>query len=149
MKQKKLIIITIVIVVILLILCLASYFSLKSFNSKKSTNEQENFVQILEDETKVNLSPKLSETKQVDGLEISNITLKESGNITQLLGTITNKTEEEMAESIIKIAFIDKEGNEMTSIETYIKKLQPGESTGLNASTTFDYSNAYDIKITK
>ena len=148
MKKKKLILI-IIIVVILLILCLIGFFIFKKIKNKTNIIENENLVQTMDDETKVNVSPKLAETKQIDGLEISNITLTENSNVTQLLGTITNKTEKAIEESIITIVFVDKDGNEMTSIETYVKKLQPGESTGLNASTTFDYSNAYDIKIKK
>ena len=137
--------------VILIILLSISVLYLVLNKEKEKENEElaENYVQILEDGTKQNTSSKLLEPKEIDGLEITDLNLIESNNLTRLTGIITNKTEEKKGEYIINIIFVNKNGEELTNLETYVKGLEPGESTLLDTSTTFDYTNAYDIKITK
>lgn len=150
MKNNKKLVIIFIILLIILVICIGIGVYLWSQKEKSiPQNQEEGYSQILEDGTKLNISQKLSETKTVDGLEITNIQLTEKGNTTQLLGTITNKTNEKKEASIITIIFLDKEGNELTNIKPYIKELEAGESTVLNASMTFDYTNAYDIQVTK
>lgn len=146
MKNKKVIIITVGIMIALAIICTASYFIISNMNNN---NQPQNLVKVQEDGSKISINPKLEKARQVDGLEITNLALTENGNVTKLTGTITNKSAQEKGDYLIKITFLDKQGNVMTTIEPYVKKLQPGESTNLNASTTFDYTNAYDIQISK
>ncbi len=146
MKNKKIVIIIACTIMLLAILCTASYFIISNINNN---NQPQNLVKVQEDGSKISINPKLEKARQVDGLEITNLALTENGNITKLTGSITNKSGEEKGDYIITITFLDKEGNTMTTIEPWIKKLQPGESTNLNVSTTFDYTNAYDIQISK
>ncbi len=54
-----------------------------------------------------------------------------------------------MSSTQITITVLDKSGNTIATIPAYIKALSSGESTALNASTTFNYANAYDIVIKK
>ena len=117
--------------------------------SKTNNNQTEEFVNILNDGTKLNTSDKLHETKTFDGMEISNFQLTENGNVTLLLGTITNTSTEKKGGYPISITILDKDGNELTVVAAYIGELEPGESTQLNTSATFDYINAYDFEITK
>ena len=42
-----------------------------------------------------------------------------------------------------------KNEKEITTIGGYIGEVNPGESTQLNSSATFDYANAYDFRIEK
>lgn len=150
MKKNKKLVIILVIILIILVLCIGVGIYIWKEKNKPIPQEQgKEYVQTLEDGTKLNVSQKLSETKIIDGLEITQLQLTEKGNTTQLLGTITNKTNETKKASIITITFLDKQGNEITSMKPYIKELKANESTPLNASMTFDYTNAYDIKVTK
>lgn len=137
--------------VILIILLSISVLYLVLNKEKEEENEEleENYVQVLEDGTKQNISSKLAETRQIDGLELTQITLTEANNMTHVVGKITNTTNEKMEEQKINIVLVDKKGEVLTTLETYIKSLEPGENTTLDTSTTFDYSSAYDIKITK
>lgn len=134
---------------ILLIAGTIIYFVYFKSNGETEEEEQGNYVQVLEDGTKQNTSSKLLEPKEINGIEITNISLTESNNLTKLSGTITNKTDKKIDEHKINIIFVNKEGEELTILETYVKSLEPGESTILSSSTTFDYSNAYDIKLTE
>lgn len=148
-KNKKIVIISSIILIILAIIVLVSWLIWQQYNKSTQQDKTQQYVQVLEDGTKLNVSKKLTESKTVDGLEITDLQLTEKSNITQLLGTITNRSDKTSEASIITITFYDKEGNVMTELKPYIKELKVGESTQLNASTTFDYTNAYDIKITK
>lgn len=116
---------------------------------ENNTVEEEKYVEVLENGTKLNTSEKLKETKEIDGMEISNMQLTEEGNITKLLGTITNKSNTTKGNYEINIKLIDENGKELTTLVGYIGELEPGESTQLSTSTTFDYANTYDVEITK
>ena len=54
---------------------------------------KEEFVDVLEDGTKLNNSTKLAETKTFNGMEISQFQLTEKDNVSILLGTITNTSD--------------------------------------------------------
>lgn len=116
---------------------------------ENNTVEEEKYVEVLENGTKLNTSEKLKETKEIDGMEISNMQLTEEGNITKLLGTITNKSNTTKGNYEINIKLIDENGKALTTLVGYIGELEPGESTQLSTSTTFDYANTYDVEITK
>ena len=58
---------------------------------KESNVVKEEFVQNLEDGTRLNTSKKLSSSKTIDGIEISEIQVTEKNNETLLLGTLTKK----------------------------------------------------------
>lgn len=150
-KQEKRMILIIVLVGVIVI---GGILLFKNSNKPKENGTQEEpkkeeFVKVLDDGTRLNTSDKLSKTKTFDGLEISNFQLTEKNNVTVLLGTITNKTNGEKGDYPINIKILDKQGNEIVTVGGYIGKLQPGESTQLNSSASFDYANAYDFEISK
>lgn len=116
---------------------------------EQTTIAQEEFVNILEDGTRLNTSEKLQETKIIEGLEISDLQLTQKDNVTLLLGTITNTSTTTQGGYPVEIKVIDKEGNEITTVSAYIGTVEPGKTTQLNTSATFDYANAYDLNIAK
>ena len=69
--------------------------------------------------------------------------------MTLLLGTITNTSTTTQGGYPVEIKVIDKEGNEITTVSAYIGTVEPGKTTQLNTSATFDYANAYDLNIAK
>lgn len=116
---------------------------------EQTTIAQEEFINILEDGTRLNISDKLKETKKLEGMEISDIQLTEKNHVTLLLGTITNTSDTTQGGYPVAIKVIDKEGNEITTVSAYIGILEPRKTTQLNTSMTFDYANAYDFSIAK
>ena len=120
-----------------------------SKSQNQTTVEQAEFVDILQDGTKLNKSDKLKETKILEGMEISNFQLTEKENVTVLLATITNTSNTTQGGYPVEIKVMDKHGNEITTVSAYIGTLEPGKTTQLNTSKTFDYANAYDLSITK
>lgn len=110
---------------------------------------EEEFVQRLEDGTRLNTSEQLQTTKRVEGVEITNIQLTEKDNLSDILATATNVTDQEQQGLLVDVKILDKEGKELTTIRGIIGKLEPGESTEFHANATFDFANAYDFTVTK
>lgn len=155
MKKKEKQIIGVLVLITIFIIVIAIVVRSINKNKENTTeNQEENivteeFVDVLDDGTRVNKSDKLHETKIFDEMEISNFSLTEKENVTLLLGTITNTSSEVKGDYPINIKVIDKDGNEIITVAAYIEKLEVGESCELNTSATFDYANAYDIEISK
>jgi len=145
--MKKLIIIGLVTIAIIVLM----WVVIRGGNNKPQPNNnvEEEYVYLLEDGTKLNVSSKLHETKQFDGMEISNFQLSTKNNVTQLLGTITNKSQTTKGGYPVNIKIVDKSGKTIITVAAYIGELKPGESTQLSTSATFDYANAYDFSISK
>lgn len=150
-KEKKLILILSIITIVVVIAAIVIKNS--STNKKNENNSvqqpEEEFVDVLEDGTRLNTSDKLHETKTFEGMEISNFQVTEKDNVTVLLGTVTNVSNTTKGGYPVNIKIVDKAGNEIVTIGAFLGTLEPGESTQLNTSATFDYANAYDFSITK
>lgn len=158
-KSSNMIIITIILIAMAIIevalFCIPKMQKWNEENVKSGKNEKivnpvkEEFVEVLEDGTRLNTSTKLQEVKKFEGLEISNLQVTENNNVTLLLGTITNISQTKQGGYPVNITIIDKNGNEIITISAFIGELEVGESTQLSTNVTFNYANAYDLRISK
>ena len=150
-KQEKRGLLILIIVAILIITVLAIIANKKGKETNSEATEEnkvvEEFVQVLEDGTKLNTSTKLSETKTVDGLTIGNIQLTMQNGQSVLLADVENNTGKDIDVMLLDITLLDKNGNELTTIAGIIGNLKEGEKQQLNSSVTSDYANAYDFKV--
>ena len=150
-KQEKRGLLILIIVAILIITVLAIIANKKGKETNSGATEEnkvvEEFVQVLEDGTKLNTSTKLSETKTVDGLTIGNIQLTMQNGQSVLLADVENNTGKDIDVMLLDITLLDKNGNELTTIAGIIGNLKEGEKQQLNSSVTSDYANAYDFKV--
>lgn len=106
--------------------------------------------QTLEDGTKVNTSSKLNKDRKYEGLDFSNFQLTENGGLSQLTADVKNTKSTDLTDyTMVDITFYDKDDKELGTALGLIKPLKAEETTQLNASLTFDYANAYDLKITE
>ena len=149
-KEKRLILVLIAILVIVLIIGL---FIKKNKNKENEIQNQntatdEKFVQVLEDGTKLNKSSKFNETKNIDGIEISNIQFTYKDGQTVLLADVINNSGKAADMTLLDIKLLDEQGNEIITVGGIISPMQVGETSQLNASMTMDYANAYDVEIT-
>lgn len=147
-KNEKIGILILIGVAIVIISILVARSGKKEEIGEENTVKEE-FVDVLEDGTRLNTSDKLHETKKFEGMEITDFQLTENNNVSLLLGTITNTSNGVVGGYPVRIKVVDKEGNEIITVEAYIGELEPGQSTQLNTSATFDYANAYDFSISK
>jgi uncharacterized protein YpmB len=148
-SEKKMIAIIIIIGVIIIGLVLIAKNKNNSNTASDANEVKEEYVSVLEDGTRLNTSDKLAQSKKVNGLDITDFQLTTKNNVTVLLGTITNNTNQTVAEFEAKIKIVDKQGNELATLGLLVGELKPGESAQLNTSAPKDYANAYDFEITK
>ena len=149
-KEKRgLLILILVAIAIITTLAIITNRKEKEVNSDSTEENKvvEEFVQVLEDGTKLNTSTKLSETKTVDGLKIGNIQLTMQNGQSVLLADAENDTGKDIDIMLLDIILLDKNGNELTTIAGIIGNLKAGEKQQLNSSVTSDYANAYDFKV--
>ena len=148
-KEKRMILILLVVLVIAVVIFVVSK---NKKGNKENTEENkvvEEFVQVLEDGTRLNTSTKLNEMKKFEGLEFGNIQLTNSNGQSVLLADVKNTTQAETGLMLVDVTLYDKNGNELGTVGGIISPLKPGESKQFNTSMTIDYANAYDFKITK
>lgn len=152
MKEKEkrgLLILILVAIAIITTLAIITNRKGKEVNSDSTDEDKvvEEFVQVLEDGTKLNTSTKLSETKTVDGLKIGNIQLTMQNGQSVLLADAENDTGKDIDIMLLDIILLDKNGNELTTIAGIVGDLKAGEKQQLNSSVTSDYANAYDFRV--
>ena len=148
-KEKRMILILLVVLVIAVVIFVVSK---NKKGNKENTEENkvvEEFVQVLEDGTRLNTSTKLNEMKKFEGLEFGNIQLTNSNGQSVLLADVKNTTQAETGLMLVDVTLYDKNGNELGTVGGIISPLKPGESKQFNTSMTIDYANAYDFKVTK
>ena len=149
-KEKRgLLILILVAIAIITTLAIITNRKGKEVNSDSTEENKvvEEFVQVLEDGTKLNTSTKLSETKIVDGLKIGNIQLTMQNGQSVLLADAENNTGKDIDIMLLDIILLDKNGNELTTIAGIVGDLKAGEKQQLNSSVTSDYANAYDFRV--
>ena len=114
---------------------------------ENTTKQVSEFSEQLPNGVKVNTSEKVSESKELNGLILSNIQLTEDGGITTLLAEVKNNTGKKTESKKVTIEILDKDGNVITDFEGFIDAMDINDTVKLNASITGDVSNAYDFRI--
>lgn len=148
-NEKRMIVILIVITIIVIIIAIIMNNGKEEKVEENNTLSKEEFVDVLEDGTRLNTSNQLKQKKTIGGMEITDFQLTEKNNITLLLGKVTNISSTTQGGYPVNVKIIDKQGNEIITIDAFLGPLEPGQSTQFSTSATFDYANAYDFSITK
>ena len=144
MKKKEKIAIGVLIAITIIAIIALMIMNNKGGKSASKKNETKSDMSYeLEDGTQLNTSSKLNEIKKFDGLEISNIQITQKDNVSLLLAKIANISNTKQGGYVIDIKIIDKQGNEIKTVPFLVKELEPGETTQLNASATFDFVDAW------
>ena len=150
-KNEKVMILVLLVILVIAIIIFAVNNGKdedKSENIVEQNSTTEEFVQVLEDGTKLNKSTKLNEAKQVGVYKFENIQLTEQNGQSVLLADVTNTSQTETDIRLVDVTLLDKNGKEIATIGGIISTLKPGEKKQFNSSMMLDYSNAYDFKIT-
>lgn len=154
MKKNEKIIISILLVVLVIAIIVFTVNKNKkeennneNVNTETENNVTEEFVQVLEDGTKLNTSTKLNETKQVGIYKFENIQVTEKDGQSLILADVTNTSKNETDAKIVDIKLLDKDGKEIVTIGGIISPLKSGETKQFNSSMSLDYANIYDFEI--
>lgn len=148
-NEKKTLLITIIIGVIIIggLLIWSNSRKSKPTSTGEENANVEEFVEVLEDGSKLNKSEQFSKAKNLDGLEIRDIQFREIGGITTLLATVENKSGKDVERRWISVDVLDKSGNVITTVRGIINSVKAGETTQLNMGVTADVANAYDFRV--
>lgn len=149
MKKKEKKMILILIIVSILIIGIIWLVTRPKKEEIVENEVVEEFVQVLDDGTKLNISSKLQEEKTINGLKIGNIQLTEKNGQLVLLADVTNPTEKDSEIFLIDIILYDKTGKEIATVPGIVSPIKAGGKTQLNAGITEKYANAYDFKVVK
>ena len=151
-NEKRMILILLAVLAIVIIALVINKNAKKENKENKAETANntvtEEFVQVLEDGTKLNTSEQLNKTKQVGAYKFENMQLTEQGSQTVLLADVTNTSSSATNMQLLDVTLLDKNGKEIVTIGGIISPLQPGAKTQFNTSMTLDYANTYDFKIT-
>lgn len=152
MKSNEKILITILVIITLcLVIFAVNRGKSKDVegNVKGSTNDvMKEYVQMTEDGTKVNTSEKLGEKKTVNNIEFTDIQLTENDGETLLIATVRNTGSVKTEMFAVSITLLDENGKEIKTIPGLVAPLEPGATSKFSSSTTLDFVNAYDFKVT-
>lgn len=152
-KNEKIIILILLVVLVIAIIVFTVNKNKKEENNNENVNTEtennvtEEFVQVLEDGTKLNTSTKLNETKQVGIYKFENIRVTEKDGQSLILADVTNTSKNETDAKIVDIKLLDKDGKEIVTIGGIISPLKSGETKQFNSSMSLDYANIYDFEI--
>lgn len=113
----------------------------------KPEKVEEEFVEVLEDGTKLNKSEQLSRTKTLGNLEFTNIQLTNQNGQTLLLADVKNTGTTASNMQLVDIIILDKNGGQLGTVVGVVAPLEAGQSIQFNTSMTMDYANAYDFQI--
>ena len=146
-KEKRMILIIVLVGALIIGGLLIWKNAAKNNNEEGPQQPKEEFVQVLEDGTKLNISNKLKEEKTIKGLKIGNIQLTEQNGQSVLLADVRNEGTQDVEMFLINIILVDKEGKEIATIPGIVSPVKAGATVQLNAGITEDYANAYDFKV--
>ena len=149
-KDKKKIAIIAGIIAVVIIAIIGITIAIINNNEKnKNIDPETEFVEIDAEGNKRNISKKLKETKTFGNMEMNNIELTAKKNVSLLKANFTNKGEETEKEKIVTVEILNKKKEIISSFDTVINKMDPGETIEFSMNITEDISNAYDLTIKK
>lgn len=113
----------------------------------ESVVDNDEFIKYESDGTRVNVSANIANTtKKMGDLEFRNIRVSEIVNMTKISAEVYNTSSEKIIEKELYVRLLDKEGNVIVDISAILGTIEPGSYTTLNAQSTLDFANAYDIQ---
>lgn len=114
-------------------------------NQKYKSVQQNNIKN--ENVLKINNSEKIKETKEYQGIELSEITMDSKNNECNIYAIITNKTQNLIENKLLKVNFISKSKENVGIMYMQVDKLEAGESKKIIGTIDKDYLEADDCYI--
>lgn len=115
---------------------------------EEEQNDPGNEVRI-EGDKKIITSEKLSEIKELNGLEFSNIQFEINNATTEISAEVRNTTSKISEEQKIDFNVFDKQGNKIVTIGGYVVPLEPGESRVISTTRLSEENDAkaYNVEV--
>ncbi len=154
-SSEKKVIFTLVgiLVAVLLIILIVKGFGNNSKNpsNSASNNEEvsnsEKYVTDLANDVKINNSKDLNSVKKYNNIEFSNIQFTSQNGSSVLLADIKNVGTTKHEKEIVTITILGDNNTVITTFDTVLTEIQPGETKKLNSIVTADIVNAKDFTV--
>lgn len=106
--------------------------------------------EIEEREPTVITGEKLTQVREYNGLEVSNVQFQLNGKTTLITADVKNNTGSDKEGQYVNVKVIDKKGKELTTIGGYIDPVKAGETVRFSSIilSNNEDDKAYDIEIT-
>ena len=143
--KKIVMLVGIIIIVAILSIVLVNR---KDSEVQTSENDKETYVE-LGIRTRQNISEKVKEEREFDGLILQSADITYSNKISTFSVVVVNKKDEEYKEKNIEIIFLDENNQIINKIQTQIPTITAKGVITLNASIENDISQAYNYSITE
>ena len=114
---------------------------------ESNTVEEEKYVEVLEDGTKLNTSEEFNNEKRYGNLVIRNMQYTEQNGMTVMLADVTNEGSTVHEPEIVTITIYGENNEVITELHPAIGRIEPGETIKINATSTADVANARDYGI--
>lgn len=148
--KLKILIIALIIIIILTIVLIVIINTKKKNKTIVSTNNNEEFVVVSENGVKNNISSKVKETKKIENLNFSDITISMKNNSTVVSGKVSNPTNEAIKGFYFKIYALNGNDETIATTEGLLdSQIEAGETITFQSTTSKDFANCYDIRIEK
>lgn len=113
----------------------------------KKKNNDANDNKSKETKTEYNTNEGVVEDKEVEGLKLTNTSLKTSENYSTLVTSVSNPTKEDKYVRIFNIFVKDKDGNTIITLQGYVGGVVPaGETRNITSNVDMDLSKAYKVE---
>lgn len=164
MKNKKIIILLSLFAVIVIAIIIA--ILIKPSTDKKEEQDEVKEVEQIEfdysdsqvdmnntenaevkDGLKIATSERLKEEKMYNDIRIIEAEITATKNRANFIAKVKSDLEKPVQGEIIYVVFLNKDGSELTKLETLFPDLEPNGEGTITASTNEDIANAYDYEI--
>ena len=108
---------------------------------------EEKYVEVGDDGSKVNTSEALKSNKVVNNVEFSDIQLSQRDGETLLTATVKNNGSERNELFAVDVTLIDDAGQDIITISGLVAPMDAGATASFETSTTLDYANSYDFRV--
>lgn len=132
MQKKRIILIGIAVIAIIIIAIVVAF---TGEDDKQKEEPGEQYKEVLDDgETTLISSEKLTESREYEGLTISNVKFEIGTATTFISADVINNSGKKTDEQHIDVHLLDKKGEEVQSLLVHVRELQPGETTKFSST---------------
>lgn len=151
-KQKIMLIGLVVVFAIILCIIIRGIVVTKITTNEKGNNNKNNekYVEVLEDETKVNTSEKIKkENRNVGSYEFSEMKISSKNKQTLITAVVKNIGTTKTPLTAVDIKLLDEKNKEMITLKksALVAELEPGASTTVTVYCSADFANAYNAEL--
>lgn len=157
-KKQKVMIVGLAIIIVIICIIIIRGIVIKNSNTDNGTNnvaedinkQEEKYVEIVDDGTKVNKSEKIrNENKNTGSYEFSGMSITSKDNQTLITAKVKNIGTSKTPLTAVDIKLLDDKNKELVTLKksALVDELEPNASTTVTVYCSTDFANAYNAEL--